>query len=64
MLPKTAGSAQAYKSMSFIWIVWSTLYVYLWLTAQLQTSLMQQAKEVYLIEWRAPKENQFAQNGF
>ena len=29
MLPKTAGSAQTYKSMSFIWIVWSTLYVYL-----------------------------------
>ena len=30
MLPKTAGSAQTHKSMSFIWIVWSTLYVYLW----------------------------------
>ena len=30
MLPKTAGSAQTQKSMSFIWIVWSTLYVYLW----------------------------------
>ena len=29
VLPKTAGSAQTYKSMSFIWIVWSTLYVYL-----------------------------------
>ena len=25
-----AGSAQTHKSMSFIWIVWSTLYVYLW----------------------------------
>ena len=25
-----AGSAQPHKSMSFIWIVWSTLYVYLW----------------------------------
>ena len=24
-----AGSAQPHKSMSFIWIVWSTLYVYL-----------------------------------
>ena len=55
-----AGSAQAYKSISFIWIVWNTLYVYLWLKAQLQTSLMQQAKEVYLIEWRAPEENKFA----
>ena len=30
VLPKTAGSAQTHKSMSFIWIVWSTLYVYLW----------------------------------
>ena len=29
-LPKTAGSAQTHKSMSVIWIVWSTLYVYLW----------------------------------
>ena len=29
MLPKTAGSAQTHKSMSFIWIVWSPLYVYL-----------------------------------
>ena len=30
VLPKTAGSAQTHKSMSFIWIVWCTLYVYLW----------------------------------
>ena len=30
-LPKTAGSAKTHKSMSFIWIVWSTLYVYIWL---------------------------------
>ena len=28
-LPKTAHSAQTHKSISFIWIVWSTLYVYL-----------------------------------
>ena len=27
-LPKTARSAQTHKSMSFIWIFWSTLYVY------------------------------------
>ena len=26
-----AGSAQTHKSISLIWIVWSTLYVYLWL---------------------------------
>ena len=25
-----ARSAQTHKSISFIWIVWSTLYVYLW----------------------------------
>ena len=30
-LPKTASSAQTHKSISFIWIVWRTLYVYLWL---------------------------------
>ena len=29
-VPKTAGSAQTHKNVSFIWIVWSTLYVYLW----------------------------------
>ena len=29
VLPKTAGSAQTHKSMSLIWIVWSTLYVHL-----------------------------------
>ena len=34
VLPKTAGSAQTHKSMSFIWIVWSTLYVYLWSIAK------------------------------
>ena len=29
VLLKMAGSAQAHKSMSFIWILWRTLYVYL-----------------------------------
>ena len=29
-LPKTARSAQTHKSISFIWIVWSTLYLNLW----------------------------------
>ena len=33
-LPKTACSAQAHKSISFIWIVWSTLYLYLWKFSQ------------------------------
>ena len=35
MLPKTAGSAQTHKSISFIWIVWSTLYVYLCLKVRI-----------------------------
>ena len=35
-LPKTARSAQTHKSISFIWIVWSTLYIYLWSTPQPQ----------------------------
>jgi hypothetical protein len=30
VLPKTAHSPQTNKSISFVWIVWSTLYVYLW----------------------------------
>ena len=30
-LHNTAHSAQAHKSISFIWSVWSTLFVYLWL---------------------------------
>ena len=30
MLPKIAGSAQTHKSISFIWIICSTLCVYLW----------------------------------
>jgi hypothetical protein len=30
VLPKTASFAQTHQSMSFILIVWSTLYVYLW----------------------------------
>ena len=33
-LPKTARSAQTYKSIRFIWIVWSTLYVYLWMKSK------------------------------
>ena len=36
MLPKTTGSPQTQKSMSFTWIVWSTLYVYLWIYHQLR----------------------------
>ena len=33
-LPKTARSAQTHKIISFIWIVWSTLYVYLCLKSK------------------------------
>ena len=32
VLPKTAGSAHTHKSISFIWIVWSTLYMYISVT--------------------------------
>ena len=35
--PKTAGSAQTHKSISFNWIVWSTLNVYLCLKAKMST---------------------------
>ena len=34
VLPKTASSAQTHESISSIWIVWSTLYVYLWYLCQ------------------------------
>ena len=37
-LPKTADSPQTHKSISFIWIVWSTLYVYLWSGARIYFS--------------------------
>ena len=40
VLPKTADSAQTHKSRSFIWIVWSTLYVYLWSIAALHFLLI------------------------
>ena len=35
-LPKTTRSAQTHRSISFIWIVWSTLYAYLWVPYQFQ----------------------------
>ena len=35
VLPNTARSAQTHKSISFNYIVWSTLYVYLWLKSGL-----------------------------
>ena len=38
-LPKTACSAQTDKSISFIWIVWSTLYVYLCLNDEKLTAV-------------------------
>ena len=34
-----AGSAQTHKSISFIWIVWSTLYVYLWIYLGISTTI-------------------------
>ena len=34
IVKKPARSAQTHKSISFTWIVWSTLYVYLWLVVK------------------------------
>ena len=39
-LPKTAHSAQTHKSIRFIWIVWSTLYVYLWVLLKNRENLL------------------------
>mgnify|MGYP006863840669 CR=1 FL=1 len=39
-LPKTAPSAQTCKSITFIWIVWSTLYIYLWEDSKSQMYFM------------------------
>ena len=47
VLPKTAGSAQAHKSMSFIWIVWNTLYVFL--CPPPENSMIRIAKVIMLI---------------
>ena len=51
VLPKTAGSVQTYKSMSFIWIVWSTLYVYLWLQVKLQVQKNKKVTELFKEEF-------------
>ena len=45
-MPKTTGSAQTQKCMSFIWIVWSTLYVYLWQKEELTKQNARNAKLV------------------
>ena len=45
-LPKMAGSAQTHKSISFIWILWSTLYVYLWPTVCLKPAMAASNKMV------------------
>ena len=37
--PKMARSAQTHKTISFALIVWSTLYVYIWLLYQIQCNL-------------------------
>ena len=41
-----AGSAQTHKSISFIWIVWSTLYVYLCLLLRTKAKRKKGRKEV------------------
>ena len=50
-LPKTAPSAQTYKSITFIWIVWSTLYVYLWLQVKLQVQKKKKFTELFKEEF-------------
>ena len=42
-LPKTARAAKTQKSVSFIWIVWSTLYVYLWTPVQFLNNMVRKA---------------------
>ena len=56
VLPKRAGSAQTQKSMSFIWIVWSTLYVYLWFLCEKKssTSIREKPKAAAAYWPRAP----------
>ena len=56
-LPKTVGSAQTHKSISFIWIVWSTLYVYLCQNHKFSN------KNNYFPEWR-PTSKEFFLDGF
>ena len=43
-----ARSAQIHKSISFIWVVWSTLYVYLW--SRIQSSQVRIPDVFYNIE--------------
>ena len=52
VLPKTAGSSQTHKSRSFIWIVWSTLYVYLWANPlSIWTGFFQFSSLKYRVWW-------------
>ena len=48
-LPKTALSAQTHKIISFFWIVWSTLFVYLWLYCQFLSAYL-----VIILETEGP----------
>ena len=47
-LPKTARSAQTHKSISFIWNVWSTLYVYLCLQPRISKVFLWSLKQFFL----------------
>ena len=53
-LPKTASSAQTHKSISFIWIILSTLYVYLWIWHKfsLVNSFTKKVLAMILCRWK------------
>ena len=58
-LPKMTRSAQTHKSISFIWIVLSTLYVYLWAFPHFfaldpfLTFCSKSSKNAYKFKWEA-----------
>ena len=52
-LPNMARSAQAHKSISFIWIVWSTLNVYLWVSPKEWSKLQQSPNLAKLVNQTA-----------
>ena len=59
MLPKTAGSAQTHKNISFIWIVWSTLYMY---TSDCHTNQKNFCQNQLWNQWIYPREINYGIN--
>jgi hypothetical protein len=73
VLPKTAGSAQTYKSISFIWIVWKTLYIYIfgprlgWYSQSLEMAKQEKSRKClklppHTMSWEAKKGQTLFQN--